>query len=575
MNFFYTFFLRLIMRFLILFTLLLAPLTFAQTDSPRQTMQTYLKAMVEVKNQQGNLRENYEKAISTFDLSNISTEVRYEIGKRYAEQLIHTFDKIKKVDYEIIPENLTATKWTFDSRLFNNRSLEISMINLDGKWLFSQATLKNLKDYDEALILKKSVEGVVELQTLGDKFRSQFPPSFAKRSFLIYNWQWVGLLFIIFIAWVLEKIFDFLAHIILNKNFSFLREHSTDKLQKAINPLGKILFLSIFLFGFPILEFEAKTLSIGKRLLYIIMSVVCIWFAHKLIDLISFYAKANAQKTETKFDDIIIPLLTKTAYVLAYIFGFVLIANSLTINVTGIVAGLGIGGLAFAFAAKDALANFFGSIMLVLDRPFDIGDVITADGITGVVDEVGFRSTRIRTFNDSLITISNGALMNMTIDNQGKRRYRRLNTTLGLEYDTPPQKIEAFCEGIRQLILNHSWTRKDNFHVYFTNFGASSLDITLVVYWKTSDYSRELAEKHRLMVDVLRLADEIGVSFAFPTQTVHLFNQQDQEKKNLDEKYLDAGIDRAKKVLQKPFSLKNPRSNSEDEEQFGKNDIGL
>ena len=255
--------------------------------------------------------------------------------------------------------------------------------------------------------------------------------------------------------------------------------------------------------------------------------------------------------------------------------GGLLVLSSLTIDVTGLIAGLGIGGLAFAFAAKDTLANFFGSIMLVLDRPFDIGDVIKAGDIEGTVTEVGFRSTRIRTFNDSIISISNGELMNIPIDNKGKRRFRRFDTNLGLEYDTPPEKIEAFCEGIRQIILSHRWTRKDDFHVYFTSFGASSLDIKMIVYWITEDYSRELAEKHRLMIDILRLAKELEISFAFPTQTVHMFSETKQAHKELESEYIRVGIEMAQSLITKPMSLKNPRSNVEDKNQFGDNDIGI
>jgi hypothetical protein len=150
----------------------------------------------------------------------------------------------------------------------------------------------------------------------------------------------------------------------------------------------------------------------------------------------------------------------------------------------------------------------------------EYADDIVTDGIEGIVEEVGFRSTRIRTFYDSIITISNGELVNRSIDNKGKRRYRRLTTTLGLEYDTPPELIESFCEGIRQLILNHKWTRKDNFHVYFVNFGSSSLDIQLVVFWQTGDYAREQSEKHRLMIDILRIAKDMGV----PLESLALHN---------------------------------------------------
>ena len=204
-----------------------------------------------------------------------------------------------------------------------------------------------------------------------------------------------------------------------------------------------------------------------------------------------------------------------------------------------------------------------------------IGRITTQRGLGDVVVEVGFRSTKVRTFYDSIVSISNGQLANRSIDNKGKRRYRRLNTTLGLEYDTPPEMVEAFCEGIRQIVLSHKWTRKDNFNIYFVNFGASSLDIQLQVFWETPEYAREQAEKHRLMIDILRLAKEMNVSFAFPTQTLHMFNESQKQIQQFDEKYFVNGIEKAKTVISKPFSLKNPRSNAQDKAQYGDNDFGI
>lgn len=327
--------------------------------------------------------------------------------------------------------------------------------------------------------------------------------------------------------------------------------------------------------GLQLLELNPIQEKFFERVLFIVFAVFVLWLGHYLVHLATFFFTEKASRSDSKFDDILIPLLSKSAFILLYAMGIVYILHSLTINVTGIIAGLGIGGLAFAFAAKDTIANLFGSAMLVLDRPFDIGDYVVVGNIEGTIAEVGFRCTRIRTFEDSIVTMSNGQLMNTSIDNKGKRRYRRLVTTLGVEYDTPPEKIEAFCEAIRQLILEHKWTRKDNFHVYFTNFGASSLDIKMVVYWTTDDYAREQAEKHRLMVDILRVARELEVNFAFPTQTVHLFNETKPQNQKSLEKYLDEAIERARNIAQRPLSLKNPRSNADDEEQFGKNDIGL
>ncbi|MAX66144.1 MAG: mechanosensitive ion channel protein MscS [Halobacteriovoraceae bacterium] len=562
------------MRVLLIFLLFLST-ALAITESPRDTFRTYLKSMVQIKNNQGDLDENYSKAISTLDLSHIEDNLKEDIGRKYAQQLIKVLDKIKRVDYEKIPTNLEASIWYFDKRIHNNHFLEISLIKKKEQWLFSKETLDSLETYQKALKSKKTIEGVKAFTTITDKIRNYLPASI-QNSFLGYEtWQWVGLFFILIIAFIIEKICKAIITTILNHTSKVVKSSSTEMLASAIRPLAKIIFVFVLMKLIYFLDLDTKTHAVLNRLLYICLSLMTVWFAHKVIQFFSNYFKNKADFTETKFDDILVPLLTKTAFVVIYLFGALLVANSLTIDVTGIIAGLGIGGLAFAFAAKDTLANFFGSIMLVLDRPFDIGDIIVTGDIEGIVDEVGFRSTRIRTFNDSLITISNGELMNRPIDNIGKRRYRRLNTTLGLEYNTPPQKIEAFCEGIRQLILSYKWTRKDNFHVYFVNYGASALEIKVIVYWQTDEYSRELSEKHRLMIDILRLSQEIGVSFAFPTQTVHLFNEEKQAITNIEKEYLEKGIETAKSVIGKPISLRNPRSNSEDQEQFGKNDIGL
>ena len=561
---------------LFLITLLISNYCFSQNLTPRKTFKKYLSAMVSIKNSKSNNTENYEKAISTFDLSSVPSAIKTEVGKKYANQLIKTIDKIKKVNYQKIPDQYNKKKWYFHKKNYQDTIIEISLVKIDKSWFFSQETFESLKLYKKMLKGKKNIKGVKRFETLRDHINSNYPKIFSQRTLIMENWQWIGIFILLMIAFFIDFLFKYIATKILNKNISIIKNNDPERLKKALKPFGKILFVAVLMNSLEILEFDISTLSITKRVLIIMMSVMSVWFAHRLIELLSFYASQAALNTKTKFDDIMIPLLTKTAYVLVYLVGIVLVANSFTIDVTGIVAGLGIGGLAFAFAAKDTLANFFGSIMLVLDRPFDIGDVIITGDVEGVVNEVGFRSTRIRTFQDSIITISNGELMNRPINNLGKRRYRRLSTTLGVEYDTTPEMIEAFCEGIRQLILSYKWTRKDYFNVYFTNYGPSSLDIQVMVFWETSDYTREQAEKHRLNIDILRLAKDMGINFAFPTQTIHMFSEtKETMTKDQVAEYFDDAINRAKNITAKPLSLKNPRSNATDKEHFGDNDIGI
>ena len=165
------------------------------------------------------------------------------------------------------------------------------------------------------------------------------------------------------------------------------------------------------------------------------------------------------------------------------------------------IAGLGLGGLAFALASKDMVQNLFGSVTILLDRTFAVGDWIIVDGKEGSVESIGFRSTRIRTFYNSMLTVPNSTFITASVDNMGERRYRRLSTKLGLAYETPPDKIEAFCEGVRELVRQHPYMRKDYFHVYFNGYADSALEILVYVFWETPEWSTELRERHRFLLD--------------------------------------------------------------------------
>jgi MscS family membrane protein len=258
----------------------------------------------------------------------------------------------------------------------------------------------------------------------------------------------------------------------------------------------------------------------------LLVSISAVWSAFRLVDIVYVLLMRKALKTSNRFDDLLVPMISKSLKVFVVVMGVIFSADNLNIDVTSLLAGLGLGGLAFALAAKDLLGNFFGSLTVLLDRPFQIGDWVVIGDVEGSVEEVGFRSTRIRTFYNSLITLPNAILTNTKIDNMGARRYRRMKSMLGLTYDTPHEKIDAFCEGIRALIRLHPYMRKDYYQVYFNQYNAASLDILVYVFWETPDWNMELRERHRFLLDILRLAKQIGVEFAYPTQTLHI--KQDQ-----------------------------------------------
>ena len=199
-------------------------------------------------------------------------------------------------------------------------------------------------------------------------------------------------------------------------------------------------------------------------------------------------------------------------------------ADELGFPAYSVLAGLGVGGLAVALAARDSLANLLGSMLIMFEKPFRVGHVIRVAGSEGTVEDVGFRSTRIRTADNSLISIPNNAVVNATVENLSLRQARRQRFFVQITYDTPREKVEALADGIKQLITDHPLANQSNFQVRFNNFSESSLDILVIFHLNVVDYTAELKEREEILLQIMGLAAEIGVEFAFPTRTLYVEN---------------------------------------------------
>src|SRR5690606_21829642 len=204
-----------------------------------------------------------------------------------------------------------------------------------------------------------------------------------------------------------------------------------------------------------------------------------------------------------KLDDQLVPLLRKTLKVFIAVLGAIFVLQNLDVDVGSLLAGLGLGGLAFALAAKDTVANFFGSLVVFIDKPFQIGDWVVIGGTEGEIEEVGFRTTRVRTFYNSLVTIPNAKLTDTAIDNYGARRWRRYVANLGLTYDTPPERMEAFCEGVRGIIQRLDGMRRDYAIVEFNNYGESGLNVMVYCFMGAPNWKTELRIRTALNLEIL------------------------------------------------------------------------
>ena len=250
--------------------------------------------------------------------------------------------------------------------------------------------------------------------------------------------------------------------------------------------------------------------------------------AYRAIDIFMDVLARRATKTESKLDDSLVPLLRTAVRLFVTFVGLLFVLQNLDINVSSLIAGLGLGGLAIALAAQDTVRNLLGGVTIFADKPFEVGDWVVVDGVEGTVEAVGFRSTRVRTFYNSLISVPNGNLMDSGIDNMGQRRWRRYKTTLGVAYHTKPDQLQAFVEGIRAIIQANPGMRQDYYIVEFHGFGATSLDILVYCFIDAEDWNEELRTRHVLNLDIMRLAESLQVEFAFPTQTLHIANMPGQ-----------------------------------------------
>ncbi len=230
----------------------------------------------------------------------------------------------------------------------------------------------------------------------------------------------------------------------------------------------------------------------------------------------------RARATEGTFDDQLVPIVRKTAIAFLVITGVVMIVQNLGYSVASLLAGVGLGGAALAFASKDTVANFFGSIVIFVDRPFMIGDWIEVDDVEGTVETVGIRVTRIRTFANALITIPNAAFTTSPIHNWSKMRKRRIKLTVGLTYSTTPDKMRQAVEAIRTIIKGDDRLHQDFYLVNFFDFGPSSLDIFCYLFTRTTNWAEHMQIREDFMLRVMESMRGLGLDFAFPTTTVHL-----------------------------------------------------
>jgi MscS family membrane protein len=398
--------------------------------------------------------------------------------------------------------------------LFPDRLPEVYVERIDGKWQFSAHTVDMIPQLYERTFpfgLSKLLEML---------------PKSSHRNFLgIEVWKLLALLiaivFFIVIFYVLAFLLRMVLSVMANRYIKHLRGKS--KLKTRLTQLFAVyVCLWALTLALPVLLLPAKLLSVLLTLITVTRTILMVFILLRVVEILFLYAKDYTSKTASKMDDQLFPIFERVVVGLVVIGGILGILQTFSVNITALIAGLSIGGLALALAAQDTVKNFIGSAMIFIDKPFQIGDSIQQGAIEGTVEEVGFRSTRIRNVDKSLISVPNGQMADATIVNLGLRPDRRMQLNIGVMYNTPAEKLEIFLQGLRQLIEKHPHASKQDYVVRLHNLSPSSMDILFRVYLAAATFGDELSFREDLLFGIIKLAKELGVEFAFPSTSLYI-----------------------------------------------------
>lgn len=392
----------------------------------------------------------------------------------------------------------------------------------------------------------------------------------------------VGVLLTIFIIrWVLVVIFMKWLEKKSEKTETELDDYIVDAIKP---PIGWIIvtvgiFLAyLFLFQNSIGYYDTNVFikvipeDVGNIIFNIFFSlmVLCLsWLLWRLTNNLSKYFAKKAEETDTKLDDQIVPIARKISKVIILCITLGVIMSTFGVDVTGIIAGLGVFGFAFAIAAQDTLGNMFGSATLFGSKPFQIGDFIKYGDVEGIVEEIGIRTTKIRKFDRHSVIVPNIHLAKGIVENVSARgNMYRVREKIGVTYNASPGQIEQLVEAIRELIENHEKTNKDAISVYFINYGDSALEILMQFFFEVEGFPNYLTEKHKFLLTVMKLVDSIGLEFAFPSMTLYKYDANlEKDSENNREKFAKYLRKRREQKRREELKKKNREDMTEEEKE--------
>ncbi len=373
---------------------------------------------------------------------------------------------------------------------------------------------------------------------LGTDLLIRILPAFGDDKILgLHVWQYLGILIVSLAAylliWAISRLFRWVILIAAEHRFGKDLFDKDIVLRIArVNSYLCVLYLLYILI--PALQLPIELNYYVIIVLRIITTVLIVLLFSRSVDLLRAYyikTKEKDQSHESLLSDNLAPIVSRTVKVIIYLIGFFHVLAILDINVTALVAGLSIGGLAIALAAQETVKNLIGSAMIFADKPFKIGDyILNGSDIEGTVEDIGFRSTRIRNMDTSVVSVPNGKLIDMVVTNLGERQMRRFHTYINLAFATPAFAVKTYVASLQKMIALHPHTHKEEAYVAVNKIEGYGLSIRFMIYFITNEWKEELRCRQEIILGIMELAEQLGIIISPPANAVYLNPSTSQHK---------------------------------------------
>ena len=477
--------------------------------SPRGTVNGYLEACRE---------GDYKKASNYLDLRRIPGD-----GPILARKLRTVLSRTLWVDVETLSQD---HKGTANDGLPSYRDRLGTIDVKEGK---VDILLQRVPRGDGVSIWKIAGVTVSQVPDLYAEFgygvlERFLPKFFFDVQFLdIALWQWVGLLVLVLLAAVASWLLAVVVVRTLGALVARTKTSIDDRLfAAAVGPIRLAIAVLIFQAGLVPLGLGVEAMALFSAILSAFLIVAVTWLLILGTDVLSSIVEERLVERGQMGATVLVPPGRKAVKVIILLFALVAILSNFGFNVAALLAGLGVGGIAVALAAQKTIENLFGGVILYADRPVRVGDFCRFGDKMGTVEEIGIRSTRVRTLDHTVITIPNATFSNIEIDNITARERIRLLTIITVRYETSPDQLRYNLVEIRKLLYSHERIIPDTPRVRFINFGAYSLDIEVLAYVNTADWSEFLGIREDIFLRIMDIIEASGTGFAFPSQTLYM-----------------------------------------------------